>query len=112
VLLANLFFSQVALNFFHHHEEEKEVISAESIKSLRGNDKLSGQNPALYKKHQESCKVCDLHLFHELYADELSLFDFLPKDFPSHYNNHSESFLGIYSGCGSDRAPPVHSSLS
>ncbi|HXA01057.1 MAG TPA: hypothetical protein VNW99_03660 [Cytophagaceae bacterium] len=110
MLLANLSFSHIALNFFHHHEREKDVSSVEAIKSTISND-TGSQHILACKKHQESCKICDLHLFYELFADELSVFNSLPKIYIVHYN-YSASFLEIYSPYGSGRAPPIHSSLS
>jgi hypothetical protein len=108
MLLANIL-SQVALNFFHNHEEGKDVFSVEVIKSTRSNT-TDCQSIILCKKHKESCKICNLNLFHELFVDELSLFSSAQKVYTVHYN-YSESFLGIYSGYGSSRAPPIHSSL-
>jgi hypothetical protein len=100
VLLANLF-SQSALNFFHHHEEEEVSIE----KSIR-----SGKAKVLCKEHTESCKVCDLNLFHELFADELSVITFTPKIYSAHYS-YSESFSGINPFFRSGRAPPICTSL-
>jgi hypothetical protein len=110
MLLANIIFSHIALNFFHNHEEGKDAISIAIIKSTTGNN-IDFPPILICKKLQEHCKVCDLHLFHELFAEELSILNFLPTIYSVHYNC-SETFLGIYSGYSSSRAPPIPYSLS
>lgn len=99
MLVCNLLFSQVVIHFFHYHEGEDSY-------SL----KKSKCSSSAIKKSVSKCKVCSLHIFHDLFYYKETPFEFisLSESIDNVLKTESYNYSLL---CTKGRAPPIFSSL-
>jgi len=94
VLIANLLFSQVAINLLHdNHTYGKPAVELQKVK-------------ASVQKHTERCKVCSLDIIFNLFYNPSAHFDtILSKDTLIVFSD--ADLIHLPASFTQDRAPPV-----
>ena len=74
LLLCNILFTQVVANYFHTHHTDGENNKSIAITHIEQGEATQIDflhSKSLFKSSKETCKICSLDLFHQLFFNEI-----------------------------------------